>query len=178
MFEDVSTFDAENPIVGSLLRELDLKKKRTDSDFIKILPSQLGEEFEIKIRLDTLKDITLFPKDNSSNNNNDSNNGAPPPVRPISPPFIDPRPPPPPPPPGPGPSGFNPFQPPLPDPFPSRGRFDPPQFNNFGNLNFRAQPSSFDRTHVRSQPTSNLFGSQTATKRQKEYLAPQDDVSV
>ena len=27
VFEDVSTFDAENPIVGSLLRELDVGKK-------------------------------------------------------------------------------------------------------------------------------------------------------
>ena len=27
VFEDISTFDAENPIVGSLLREIDLKKK-------------------------------------------------------------------------------------------------------------------------------------------------------
>ena len=26
MFEDISTFDAENPIVGSLLREIDIKK--------------------------------------------------------------------------------------------------------------------------------------------------------
>ena len=36
---DVSTFDAENP-VGSLIREIDLNKKQTDSDFIKSLPSQ------------------------------------------------------------------------------------------------------------------------------------------
>ena len=35
VFEDISTFDAENPIVGSLLRKIDLKKKQTDSDFIK-----------------------------------------------------------------------------------------------------------------------------------------------
>ena len=48
VFEDISTFDAENPIVGSLLRELDLKKKQSDSDFIKSLPSQPGKEFEIK----------------------------------------------------------------------------------------------------------------------------------
>ena len=48
MFEDLSTFDAENPIVGSLLRELDLKKKYTDSDFIKNLPSQLGKTFVIQ----------------------------------------------------------------------------------------------------------------------------------
>ena len=37
---DVSTFDAENSIVGSLIREIDLNKKQTDSDFIKSLPSQ------------------------------------------------------------------------------------------------------------------------------------------
>ena len=28
VFEDISTFDAENPIVGSLLREIDIKKKK------------------------------------------------------------------------------------------------------------------------------------------------------
>ena len=27
VFEDISTFDAEDPIVGSLLREIDIKKK-------------------------------------------------------------------------------------------------------------------------------------------------------
>ena len=27
VFEDISTFEAENPIVGSLLREIDIKKK-------------------------------------------------------------------------------------------------------------------------------------------------------
>ena len=48
VFEDISTFDAEDPIVGSLLREIDLKKKQSDSDFIKSLPSHPGKEFEIK----------------------------------------------------------------------------------------------------------------------------------
>ena len=48
VFEDISTFDAENPIVGSLLREIDLKKNQSDSDFIKSLPSHPGKEFEIK----------------------------------------------------------------------------------------------------------------------------------
>ena len=28
VFEDISTFDAENPIAGSLLREIDIKKKK------------------------------------------------------------------------------------------------------------------------------------------------------
>ena len=50
VFEDISSFDSENPIVGSLLREIDVKKKQSDSDFIKSLPSHPGKEFEIKIR--------------------------------------------------------------------------------------------------------------------------------
>ena len=48
VFEDISTFDAENLIVGSLLREIDINKKQSDSNFIKSLPSQPGKEFEIK----------------------------------------------------------------------------------------------------------------------------------
>ena len=59
VFEDISTFDAENPIVGSLLREIDIKKKQSDSDFIKSLPSHPGKEFEIKKRLDKLKGIKI-----------------------------------------------------------------------------------------------------------------------
>ena len=57
VFEDISTFDSENPIVGSLLREIDLRKKQTDSDFIRSLPSQPGKEFEIKKRLDKLRGV-------------------------------------------------------------------------------------------------------------------------
>ena len=70
VFEDILTFDSENPIVGSLLREIDIRKKQTDSDFIKSLPSQPGKEFEIKKRLDKLRGTT----NNSFNNNNNNNN--------------------------------------------------------------------------------------------------------
>ena len=58
VFEDISTFDTENPIVSSLLREIDLKKKQTDSGFIKSLPSQPGQEFEIKKPIDKLGGIS------------------------------------------------------------------------------------------------------------------------
>ena len=68
VFEDISTFDAENPIVGSLLREIDLNKKQTESDFIKSLPSQPGKELEIQKRLDRLRDIKRFNKNNNNNN--------------------------------------------------------------------------------------------------------------
>ena len=76
VFEDISTFDAEKPIVGSLLRELDLKKKQSDSDFIKSLPSQPGKEFEIKKRLDRLRQggKNFRGKNNNSAGNNNNNN--------------------------------------------------------------------------------------------------------
>ena len=76
VFEDISTFDAEKPIVGSLLREIDLKKKQTDSDFIKSLPSHPGKEFEIKKRLDKLRGLDASDKiyNNNNNNNNNINN--------------------------------------------------------------------------------------------------------
>ena len=57
VFENISTFDSENPIVGSLLREIDLRKKQTYSDFIRSLPSQPGKEFEIKKKLDKLRGV-------------------------------------------------------------------------------------------------------------------------
>lgn len=75
VLEDVSTFDAENPIVGSLLREIELNKKQTDSDFIKSLPSQPGKEFEIKKRLDRLRGIT-DDENNRGNNNNNNDRGS------------------------------------------------------------------------------------------------------
>ena len=73
VFEDISTFDAENPIVGSLLREIDIKKKQSGSDFIKSLPSHPGKEFEIKKRLEKLREI-------KNDNNNNFGNGPPPPT--------------------------------------------------------------------------------------------------
>ena len=107
VFEDISTFDSENPMVGSLLRETNIKKKQSDSDFIKSLPSHPGKEFEIKKRLDKLRGInTSFLNNNNNNNNNNSNPfglgpGGQPPTLPRFDDFLDgpPQPPQPPPPP-------------------------------------------------------------------------------
>ena len=73
VFKDISTFYSENPIVGSLLREIDIRKKQTDSDFIKSLPSQPGNEFESKKRLDKLRGTTTTTSNNFNNNNNNNN---------------------------------------------------------------------------------------------------------
>ena len=79
VFEDISTFDAENPIVGSLLREFDIKKKQSDSDFIKSLPSQTGNKFEIKKRLDILRHGGKNSNFGNNNNNNNFSSGGDPP---------------------------------------------------------------------------------------------------
>ena len=120
VFEDIPTFDAENPIVGSLVREIDIKKKQSDSDFIRSLPSQPGKEFEIQKRLDKLRGIN---NNDFKNNNNNAGGGGnsggtnlnlenyefnqPPPSLPTKEEFIDNGVPPPPPAPGGGNIPFN-----------------------------------------------------------------------
>ena len=113
VFEDISTFNAKSPIVGSLLREMDIKKKQSDSGFIKSLPSHPGKEFEIKKRLDKLRGINDSGNNNNNSNNNNNNNNnninsnlfgpeGDPPSLPGIEDFLDnSRPPPPPPPPAP-----------------------------------------------------------------------------
>ena len=183
VFEDVSTFDAENPIVGSLLREIDLNKKQTDSDFIKSLPSQPEKEFEIQKRLDKLRDIKRYSnKNNSSNNNNNSNGGdlfSPQPLAPgnnIGPPPSIPT--------------IQDFIDPYPEEYDLQQRLNqnavldsllqqrlnnltgisnpsPPPFfaNNTPNFHVPARSSSFNRNFgsINKTPGNDLFGSQAQT---------------
>ena len=76
IFEDISKFDAENPIVGSLLREIDINKKQSDSDFIKSQLSHPGKEFEIQKGLNRLRGKTFFSNNNNNSNNNNTPGGA------------------------------------------------------------------------------------------------------
>ena len=76
IFEDISKFDAENPIVGSLLKEIDINKKQSDSDFIKSLLSHPGKEFEIQKGLNRLRGKTFFSNNNNNSNNNNTPGGA------------------------------------------------------------------------------------------------------
>ena len=129
VFEDISTFDAENPIVGSLLRERDVGKKVLASHLIKQVPGPPDQDFAIRDRLNKSRD-----RQGPTNNNN---NIFPPPSPPALPlpgpgPFIPP----------PTPlfqsplSVFNSFQPPPPRPDNSFGNFHIPAqllSANFGN---------------------------------------------
>ena len=54
-----------------------LKKKQSDSHFIRSLPSHPCKEFEIQKRLDKLKGTNnVFNNNNNNNNNNDNNAGG------------------------------------------------------------------------------------------------------
>ena len=76
VFEDVSTFDAENPFVGSLITELNLKKESINGDFIKSLSGVRGQEFEIQKRLDRLRDLKIPNRKSNKNINNNVNGGG------------------------------------------------------------------------------------------------------
>ena len=68
-FEHISTFDAQNPVVGSWLWELDIGKKDVASKFIKKAPRPCTG-LDLQNRLEALQE------DNNKFNNN-NNNGAP-----------------------------------------------------------------------------------------------------
>ena len=149
VFEDISTFDAENPIVGSLLRELDVGKKNLSSDLIKQTPTPPGFDMAIRNRLNRIKDRQKPTDDNNLS-------------LPPSPPAF----PPPPPPstssglPLPLPPSFK----PLPESFLDSSQ--PQQFrpdNSFRNFHIPAQLSSanFNRNEKSS---GNLFGSLSQVK--------------
>ena len=48
VFEHIPTFDAENPIIGSFLREIDVKKKIFANDVTKGAPTPPSRNYEIQ----------------------------------------------------------------------------------------------------------------------------------
>ena len=85
VFQDVSTFDAQNPVACSMVEELDIGKKDIESNLVKKAP-KTGLTNDIQKRLDALRGDNFF----NNNNNNFSpptfNNFVPPPQAPP-PPF-------------------------------------------------------------------------------------------
>ena len=88
VFQDTSTFDAQNPVVGSLLKELDIGKKDLASNLVKKAPKP-GLTNDIQKGLDALRGDNFF-------NNKNNNNFLPPPSPPAINNFILPPKPPPP----------------------------------------------------------------------------------
>ena len=145
VFEDISTFDAENAIIGTLLRGLDVGKKVLASELIKQTPGPSGQDFAIRNGLNKLRD-----RQEPTNNNN---NISPPPLPPALPPHSGPGPFIPPPPP---------FQPPSPV-FNSSQQAPPRPDNSFGNFHIPTQLSSANFDNRDQGLSGNLFDSQTQT---------------
>ena len=161
VFEDISTFDAENPIVGSFLRELDVGKKNLSSVLVKKAPTPPGVDIALRNRLNRLRDRQEPTYDN---------NLSPPPSPPAFPPT-----------PAPSPySGFPFLLPPTFQPRPKNllDSSRPQQFrldNSFGNFHIPAQLSSanFSRNE---HPSGNLFGSLTQVKEKPAEKFVQNSV--
>ena len=56
VFEDMSTFGSENPIIGLLYKELDVRKKHLASELIKKAPRPPDLDYRLRNRLEKLKD--------------------------------------------------------------------------------------------------------------------------
>ena len=72
--EDASTFDAENPIAGSLLRETDLKKPKQIVILSNHYQVSQGKNLRYIKRLDKLRNIKRYNNKNDNKNNNNNNN--------------------------------------------------------------------------------------------------------
>ena len=88
-FKDISTFDTQKPIVGSLLHELDIGKKDVASTLIKKAPNTI--DINIQSRLNALKENLISFNLNINNDYNNDNflPPRPPPSPPLSPPKQD-----------------------------------------------------------------------------------------
>ena len=72
MFEDLKYFDAQNPVIGNLIKKTDIGKKK---DLSKTLKGALGIiDLELRLRLNRLRDDETFNPDSNNNNNNNNNN--------------------------------------------------------------------------------------------------------
>ena len=73
LFKDIANFDAQNPVIGSLLRELDLGKNKTKSSLISIAPD-ISDTILLR-RFKKFKETPVNYKDNDDDDydNNDNN---------------------------------------------------------------------------------------------------------
>ena len=71
MFKDVTNFDAQNPVIGSLLREIDLGKNKTKSSLISTAPDINGTI--LLHRFKKFKETPINYNDNDDDDNNVNN---------------------------------------------------------------------------------------------------------
>ena len=74
MFKDIKHLDAQNPVIGSLIREVDVCKKTNLIKFLDRAPNI--KDLEIRSRLNRLseKKKEFFNRGDDNNNNDNKNN--------------------------------------------------------------------------------------------------------
>ena len=72
LFKDIKHFDAQNPVIGSLIRKADIGKKKYLSKFLDKAPD--FRELEICSRLNKLRERNDFFNNNNNNNHNNGGN--------------------------------------------------------------------------------------------------------
>ena len=73
MFKDVANFDAQNPVIGSLLREIDLGKNNTKSSLISAAPDINDTILLHRFKKFKETPINYNDDDDDDNDNNDNN---------------------------------------------------------------------------------------------------------
>ena len=81
LFKDLKRFDEQNPVIGNLIKEIDIPEKKDLSKILKGAPDIIG--LKLRSRLNRLRDDETF---NPDGNNNNNNNLLPPPPPPSFPP--------------------------------------------------------------------------------------------
>ena len=72
LFNVVKHFDAQNPVIGSLIQEVDIRKKKGLSKFLAKAPNI--RDLKVKSRLNKLREKDEFFNKGNDNNNHNSNN--------------------------------------------------------------------------------------------------------
>ena len=75
MLKDVANFDAQNPVIGSMLREIDLGKRSANSDLIKKSLSKAPDINNTILlqRFKKFKETPINYNDNDDNDDDDNN---------------------------------------------------------------------------------------------------------
>ena len=78
LFKSIANFDAQNPVIGSFVREIDLGKRSTNSDLIKKLLSKAPDINDMILlqRFKKFKETPINYNDNDDNDDDDNNDNS------------------------------------------------------------------------------------------------------
>ena len=68
LFKDLKHFDTQDPVIGNLIKQIDIGKKKDLSKILKGTPDII--DLELRSRLNKLRDDETFNPDGNNNNNN------------------------------------------------------------------------------------------------------------